>query len=123
MYVWCLHYRRKRNSTSSTGTDTVKEQFEQKYYKQTEELAMGAPRSAALAEIHVRVHIQNMEHKQIYPILMKRQVIGYFMYGDDIHFIYNQRKTNTEETLTEFSKQQHVTTGKQLHNSINFLDL
>jgi hypothetical protein len=25
--------------------------------------------------------------------------------------------------LTEFSKQQHVTTGKQLHNSINFLDL
>jgi Tfp pilus assembly pilus retraction ATPase PilT len=36
-------------------------QFEQKYYKQTDGLAMGAPTSAVIAE----TYIQNMEHKQI----------------------------------------------------------
>jgi hypothetical protein len=37
-------------------------QFDQQYYEQTEELAMGAPVSAILAE----VFIQYMEHKYIY---------------------------------------------------------
>jgi hypothetical protein len=47
-----------------------------------------------------------MEHKQIYAILIKHQVIGYFRYVDDIFMIYDQRKTNIEETLIEFNKQQ-----------------
>jgi hypothetical protein len=40
--------------------------------------------------------------------------------------MYNQRKTNTKETLTELNKQQpytNFTMEKELHNSINFLDL
>jgi hypothetical protein len=40
--------------------------------------------------------------------------------------ICDQRKTYIEETLTEFNEQQHIikfTIEKELHNSINFLDL
>jgi hypothetical protein len=33
---------------------------------------MGAPTSAILAE----AYIQNIEHKQIYPILIKHKIIG-----------------------------------------------
>jgi hypothetical protein len=51
----------------------------------TERLAMGARISAILAESYIK----NMEHKQIYPILIKHQLIGYFRY-DDILLIYNQ---------------------------------
>jgi hypothetical protein len=49
--------------------------FEEKYYKQTDCLAMGAPTSAILAE----EDIQNIEHKRTYPILIKHQIIGYFI--------------------------------------------
>ena len=55
-------------------------QYEQKHYKQTDGLAMGAPTSAILAE----VYIQHMEHTQIYDILNKQNIIGYFRYVDDI---------------------------------------
>jgi hypothetical protein len=75
-------------------------QFNEQYYRQTEGLAVGATTSAILAE----VYIQYMEHKQLYPILIKDQIIGYFRYVDDILIIYNQNKTNLHETLTEFNK-------------------
>jgi hypothetical protein len=61
---------------------------------------MGAPTSAILAEIYIK----HIEHKKIYPILIKYQIIGYFRYVDDIFIIYDQRKTNIDETLTEFNK-------------------
>jgi hypothetical protein len=83
---------------------------------------MGAPTSAVLVE----TYIQNMEHKQIYPILIKHQIVGYFRYVDDILMIYNQRITNIEEILMEFNKQQpkvKFTMEKEQHNSINFLDI
>jgi hypothetical protein len=48
--------------------------FIQQYYKQTEVLAMGAPTSAILAA----VYIQYIEHKKLYPILKKHEIIGYF---------------------------------------------
>jgi hypothetical protein len=54
--------------------------FDQEYYKQTDGLAMGAPTSSILAE----TYIQYMEHTQIYPILVKQQIIAYFRYVDDI---------------------------------------
>jgi hypothetical protein len=44
---------------------------------------MGAPTSAILAEVYV----QYMEHKQLYPILRKVQIIGYYRYVDDIFII------------------------------------
>jgi hypothetical protein len=93
-------------------------QCEQKYYKQTDGLAMGAPTTAVFAE----AYIKNMEHKQIYPILIKHQIIRYFRYGDIILIIYDRRKTNIEKTLTEFNKQQR-TIEKKLHSPIIFLNL
>jgi hypothetical protein len=96
--------------------------YNQQYYKQTEGLAMGAPTSAILA----KVYIQYIEHIKLYPILKKHQIIGYFRYVDDIFIIYNQNKTNIEETLTEFNKQTtsiKFTIEKEQKNSINFLDL
>jgi hypothetical protein len=68
---------------------------------QTEGLAMGAPTSNILAE----VYIQYTEHKKLYPILKKHQIIEYFRYVANILKIYNQNKTNIEDTLTEFNKQ------------------
>jgi hypothetical protein len=104
---------------------TVMEQnyfkFEQ-YYKQMEGLAMDAPTSAILA----KTYIQHVEHKQIYPSLIKYQIIGYFRHINDIFIIYNQKKTNIDETLTKFNKQQtniKFTIEKEEGNSINFLDL
>jgi hypothetical protein len=55
-------------------------QVEQKYYKQTDGLALSVPTSLVLA----KTYIQHMGHKQIYPILIKQQIITYFRYTDYI---------------------------------------
>jgi hypothetical protein len=57
---------------------------------------MGASASAILS----KAYIQNMEHKQIYPMLIKHQIIGNFKYVDEILIICDQRKTYIEGTLT-----------------------
>jgi hypothetical protein len=76
-------------------------QFKQKFYKQTDGLAMGAPTSAITSE----AYIQNMEHKQIFPILVKHQIAGYFRYDDNILIIYNQAKTNRDQIHAAFNEQ------------------
>jgi hypothetical protein len=48
-------------------------QFDQKYYKQVEGLAMGAPTSATLAETFT----QHTEHLYSYPILKTQKIIAY----------------------------------------------
>jgi hypothetical protein len=96
-------------------------QFDQKYYKQMEGLAMGAPTSAILAE----TFIQHMEHKYTYPIL-NTQIFAYYRYVDDILIIYNKKKTNIEETLTDFNNIQpsiKFTIEKEKHRKINYLDI
>jgi hypothetical protein len=45
-----------------------------------------------------------MEHKQPHAIVLKHQTAGYFRYISDILIIYNQRKTNMDEMVTEFNK-------------------
>jgi hypothetical protein len=83
---------------------------------------MGAPTSAILAE----TYLQPMEHEQIYPILIRQQIIGYFRYVDDILIIYDQNKTNIDHTLNELNKLQSsikFTMEKETNNKINFLDL
>jgi hypothetical protein len=73
-------------------------QFDKQYYEQTEGLAMGAQTSAILTEIIM----QHMEHKYIYPILRTREIIAYYRHVDDnILVIYDQIKTNIEQTLEE----------------------
>ena len=97
-------------------------QFEQENYKQVDGLAMGAPTSSILAE----TYIQYMEHTQIYPILIKHQIIAYFRYVDDILIIYDQNKTNIDHTLNEFNRVQtniNFTMEKEEHQCISFLDI
>jgi hypothetical protein len=77
-------------------------QFKQQYYKPTDGLAMGAPTSIILTE----TSIQHMEHKPIYPVLIKHQIIGYYRHVDEILIIYDQKKTNIDKTLIGFNKQQ-----------------
>lgn len=47
-----------------------------------------------------RKHIQYPDHKQIYSILIKYQIIGYSRYVNDISIIFDQMETNKDETLT-----------------------
>jgi hypothetical protein len=89
-------------------------EFDQRYCKRTNGLAVGAPTSSLLAE----TYIQHTEHRQIYPILIKEQITARVRYA--------QKKTNIEHTLNKFKKLQpckKVTIEKELHESINFLDL
>jgi hypothetical protein len=96
-------------------------EFNQQYYKQTEGLAMAAPTSTILAE----TYIQHMEHEQLYHILLKHKITGYFRYFDDILIVYNQKQTNIDKTIIEFNKQNNTEfkVEKEHHNSINILDL
>jgi hypothetical protein len=67
-----------------------------------------------------------MEHKQVYQILLKHKITGYFRYADDILIVYNQEQTNIDKTIIELNKQNNnieFKVEKQHHNSINFLDL
>jgi hypothetical protein len=83
---------------------------------------MGAQTSAMLAETYIR----HMEHKQLYQILLKHKITGYFRYVDDILIVYNQQQTNIDKTIIEFNKQNnHIEfkVEKEHHNSVNFLDL
>jgi hypothetical protein len=50
-------------------------QIEHKYYKTDAILA--------------NAYILNIEHKQMYPILINHQIIGYFRYVNDILIIYD----------------------------------
>jgi allophanate hydrolase subunit 1 len=59
-------------------------------------------------------------------VLIRQQIIGYFRYVDDILIIYDKKKINIEHTLNELNKLQSsikFTIEKEIHDSINFLDL
>jgi hypothetical protein len=47
-----------------------------------------------------------MEHIHIYPNLRTGKIIAYYRYVDYILIIYDQRKTNMEQTLEEFNNTQ-----------------
>jgi hypothetical protein len=54
--------------------------FNNDCYQQEDGLAMGAPSSAVLPEIY----LQFIECNNIYDILPKHNIIGYFRYADDV---------------------------------------
>jgi hypothetical protein len=64
-------------------------QFDNKYYKQKEGLAMGAPTSGILSEIC----LQYIEHTHVSKILQSHNIIGYYRYVDDVLIIYNINKS------------------------------
>jgi hypothetical protein len=56
-----------------------------------------------LSSILVEIYIQYIQHTQIYPILVQKQIIAYYTYVDDILIIYDQNRTNIDQTLDEFN--------------------
>jgi hypothetical protein len=97
-------------------------QLNDQFYNQNEGLAMGAPTSAILAEIF----IQYLEHTKIVKILDKHQIIDYHRHVHDVFIIYNKNIANIESTLNEYNtlhKKINVTIEKEIHNTLNYLDL
>jgi hypothetical protein len=92
-----------------------------KCYHQSEGLAMGAPSSALLSEIY----LQYIEHNHILDLL-KKHIISYHRYVDDILMVYNTHHTNINSTLADFSNiHRKIQFGveEEYNNRINFLDL
>jgi hypothetical protein len=82
---------------------------------------MGAPTSAILAEIF----IQNLEHTKIINIL-KKYIIDYCRYVDDILIVHNKDITNIENTLIYFNSIHpniQFTIENETQNYLNYLDL
>jgi hypothetical protein len=55
--------------------------------------------------------VLHLEHNQVYNLLIKHQIIGYFRYVDDILIIYDKNKTHIDIIMTEFNK---------IHPTLNF---
>jgi hypothetical protein len=71
---------------------------------------MDAPTCSMLVE--VLVYIQYMEHKQLHPILLKHQIIGYCSCVDYIFVICNQKKANIDES------EPNLVNKEQIQNSL-----
>jgi hypothetical protein len=63
---------------------------------------MGARALAVLAE----TFIQHVEHEYLFPILIAHEVIAYYRHVDDIFIMYDQNKTDIEQTLHEINNTQ-----------------
>jgi hypothetical protein len=97
-------------------------QFQEQIYTQTMGLAMGAPSSPAFSEIYLLY----IEHRTIYKILLKYNILGYFRYVDNILIVYDTKNTDITEVLNSFNKSTHplqFTIEKEKSNQINFLDI
>jgi hypothetical protein len=97
-------------------------QVDNQYYKQNIGFAMGAPTSAITAE----AYLQSIQHNQIYNLLIKYKIIGYFRYVDDILIIYDQNKTHIVTMTIELNTIHYTikfTTDYESDNKLNFLDL
>jgi hypothetical protein len=68
---------------------------------------MGAPTAAIIAG----TYLQNLEHNQVYNLLTKHKIIGYFRYVDDIFITYDKNKTHKDTMMIEFNT---------IHPAINF---
>jgi hypothetical protein len=107
-------------------TRTVLEQkyvtFNNRSYSQLNGLAMGAPSSAILSEIH----LQHLEHTKIIETLTQHGVIGYFRYVDDILTLYDENSTDIQELhrlFNNLSPTIKFTLETETNCSINFLDI
>jgi hypothetical protein len=96
-------------------------QFDNQYHKQNIGLSMGALTSAIIAE----TYLQNLEHNQIYSLLTKHKIIGYFRYVDDILIVYDKNKTHIDTMITKFNTLYptiNFTIENEENKKLNFLD-
>jgi hypothetical protein len=97
-------------------------QYNNEIYSQKEGLAMGAPTTSILAEIY----IQYPEHNGIIQILKNHHIIDYYRYVDDILIIYDETRTNIQNTLDEFNlidPNIQYTAETQNDGKLNYLDI
>jgi hypothetical protein len=91
-------------------------------YIQKTGLAMGAPTSSVFSEIY----LQYLEHTQLFNILLRHHILGYFRYVDDILIVYDTSATNIQTVLDQFndvSKPLSFTMEMEKDECINFLDI
>jgi len=91
-------------------------------YVQNTGVAMGAPTSSVFSEIY----LQFLEHTQLFDILIRHHILGYFRYVDDILVIYNASTTNIQTVLDQFNDTTRpllFTMEMEKDKCINFLDI
>jgi hypothetical protein len=59
---------------------------------------------SASTSILAETYIQSMEHRKMYPILLKQQITENFIYVEDILIIYDRNKANIEKEFKENNK-------------------
>jgi hypothetical protein len=92
------------------------------FYSQETGLAMGYPTSSILSEMY----LQYKECTDIYDILQRNSIIGYFRYVDDILIVYDRTRTNIDGVLDSFNSimpMMMFTMERERDNIINFLDI
>jgi hypothetical protein len=92
-------------------------QFQKQVYRQTTGLA-----TPTFSE----TYLQYTEHRTIYEILLKYNILAYFRYVDDILIAYDTNKTDITEVLNSFNKATHplqFTIEKEKNTQICFLDI
>jgi len=107
---------------SKTITDQNSFQFLDKTYLQTESLAIGAPTSSISSEFY----LQYLENTEVYKLLLKRSIEGYFRYVNNILIIYNMTRSNTNDVLDDFNKllpKLKFSVEEEIDHKINFLDI
>ena len=63
--------------------------FENNFYSQESGLAMGSPTSSVFSEIY----LQYTDSSTIFNILVRNNIMGYFLYVDDILAVYDKTIT------------------------------
>jgi hypothetical protein len=89
---------------------------------QKEGLAMGAPSSGLIAEIFLQ-HIENIHMARL---SMKRKIINYFRYVDDILIIFDPTHSSIQAILDDFNtlhRNLQFTAELEENNTINYLDI
>jgi len=83
---------------------------------------MGAPISSIFSE----VYLESLQNKEVYYLLIKHNVTGYFRYVDDVLIIYDRSKPNIHDILDDFNKlaaELKFTLEKETNREINYLDI
>jgi hypothetical protein len=97
-------------------------QFENEVYSQEIGLVMGSPTLSIFSEMY----LQYKECTDIFDILQRNNIIGYFRYVDDILIVYDRTRTNIEGVFNYFNSimpTMKFTMEKERDNTINFLDI
>jgi len=83
---------------------------------------MGAPISSIFSE----VYLESLQNKEVYYLLIKHNVTGYFRYVDDVLIIYDTSKSNIHVILDDFNKlapKLKFTLEEETNREINYLDI